>query len=85
MQFSHFSFYILRSVKTGSYYIGSTENITRRLFQHNHGLVESTKFQLPWLLIHVEHFDNLSDSRQREVQVKKWKSRAAIDRLIEKA
>ena len=33
-------------------------------------------------MIYVENFDTLSDARKREIQIKKWKSRKAIERLL---
>jgi len=43
-----FYFYILKSEKTGKYYVGSTENFENRLKMHNFGKVKSTKNSKPW-------------------------------------
>ena len=43
----HWYVYILRSLSTPYLYIGSTSDLHRRLFQHNNGLVRSTKLYLP--------------------------------------
>lgn len=77
-----FYFYILVSEKTGKYYYGSTENFDLRLALHNSGKVKSTKNNLPWKNLFVQNFNTLAEARQRELQVKKWKSRAAIERMI---
>jgi putative endonuclease len=42
--------YILRSVKDKDLYVGSTNNIRRRLTEHNSGRVDSTKSRLPFIL-----------------------------------
>jgi putative endonuclease len=42
--------YILRSVKDKDLYVGSTNNIRRRLTKHNSGRVDSTKRRLPFIL-----------------------------------
>ena len=76
-----YSVYILKS-KNGSYYIGSTNDATERIAYHNSGKVISTKNGRPWKMIYVENFDTLSDARKREIQIKKWKSRKAIERLL---
>ena len=42
--------YILKSQIDQCLYIGSTNNIKRRLFEHNSGKVDSTKSRIPFLL-----------------------------------
>jgi predicted GIY-YIG superfamily endonuclease len=42
--------YILRSVKDKDLYVGSTNNIRRRLNEHNSGKVDSTKCRIPFSL-----------------------------------
>jgi len=79
-----FYIYILKSNKDGSYYTGCTDNITRRLSEHNMGKVKSTKVYKPWLLQYTEKYNTLSEARCREKQIKNWKSRAAIERLLKK-
>ena len=39
--------YILRSEKDKKLYIGSTDNINRRLSEHNSGNVDSTRYRVP--------------------------------------
>ena len=74
--------YILKSEKVGAYYIGCTNDLMMRLAQHNNKYVISTKYRAPWQLIYYETFSDLKDARQRELQIKKWKSRIAIERLL---
>ena len=73
--------YILKSA-ANKYYIGATNNVENRLKQHNLGKVKSTKSGRPWHLIHIEKYNTISESRKREVQIKGWKSRKAIERLL---
>jgi putative endonuclease len=42
--------YILRSMIDNNLYIGSTNNIRRRLSEHNSGKVDSTKSRMPFSL-----------------------------------
>jgi putative endonuclease len=42
--------YILRSIIDKNLYIGSTNNILRRLTEHNSGKVDSTKSRVPFNL-----------------------------------
>ncbi len=74
--------YILKSTKSSKYYVGATEDISKRLQQHNGGMVLSTKVGRPWQLVHVEDFVDFKDARKRESQIKGWKSRAAIEKLL---
>jgi len=74
--------YILYSEKTDCYYIGSSENIERRLEKHNAGATTSTKSGRPWKVVYFEKFDNKTDSLKRELEIKKMKSRKYIIKLI---
>ncbi len=76
-----FFVYILQSKETYRYYIGSTKDIQRRLFQHNAGMMKSTRGLRPWRLVHSETFDTLAQARRRETQIKAWKN----PRYMEKA
>ncbi|OGO17852.1 MAG: hypothetical protein A2Z15_05555 [Chloroflexi bacterium RBG_16_50_11] len=42
--------YILRSARDKKLYIGSTDDISRRLTQHNSGEIEATKNRIPLIL-----------------------------------
>ena len=77
-----YSIYILQSEKDGRYYVGSTNNLEKRIVYHNKGRVLSTKNFVPWNLKYKENFDSLSMARKREQQIKNWKKRSAIEKLI---
>lgn len=49
---------------------------------HNSGLVISTKNDIPWDMIYIEEFENRSSAFKREMQIKSWKKRKAIENLI---
>ena len=74
-----FYVYILRSERTGRYYIGSTGDVLNRVEQHNAGMSKSTKAFRPWRLIYQEKFETLTDARNRESQLKSWKSRTYLE------
>lgn len=74
--------YILKSLTNTSYYIGSCQDIDVRFNLHNKELVPSTKRYIPWELVHKEEYKTLSEARRRELQIKSWKKRAAIEKLI---
>lgn len=76
-----FNTYILK-LKDGSYYIGSTGDLEQRLKYHKNQKVRTTKDKLPFELVYTEIYVNRSEAQTREYQIKKWKSRKAIERLI---
>lgn len=74
--------YILQE-KGGKYYIGCTDNIERRIKEHNSGYSKFTKAYKFWVLKYSEKYKSLKEARERERQIKKWKKRIAIERLID--
>ena len=76
--------YILKSLSSGEYYIGSCDGLNVRLREHNGGKVKSTKSSVPWEVVHAETFNSRKEAVVRERQLKSWKSRRAIERLIKK-
>ena len=62
--------------------MGSCEDINARLNLHDAGQIESTKRYIPWKLIFKEEYKTLSKARKREMQIKSWKKRSAIEKLI---
>ncbi|MBI1754877.1 GIY-YIG nuclease family protein [Candidatus Azambacteria bacterium] len=79
-----FFVYIIKSFEGGRYYVGSCDNVEKRVEQHNKGRVRSTKAFVPWELLYTEKFKSRSESRNRERQLKSWKSREALERLMRK-
>ena len=62
--------YTLLSDKDGHLYTGSTNDLKRRLKEHNTGGVNSTKNRRPLKLIYYEACINEDDARQREKYLK---------------
>jgi len=58
--------YVLRSKKDGKLYTGHTDNLDRRLLEHNSGKVASTCSRKPFVLIHSESFSSRSKARWKE-------------------
>ena len=63
--------YILYSQKSSKYYTGQTDNIIKRLGQHNNGLVKSTKYGLPWDLVLTKTVLSRSEALLLEKKIKK--------------
>jgi putative endonuclease len=75
--------YILASKKNGTLYIGMTNNLVRRVFEHRSDFIESfTQKYGVHRLVHFEQFDDPHSAIQREKRLKKW-NRAWKIRLIE--
>ncbi|MBI5734105.1 MAG: GIY-YIG nuclease family protein [Candidatus Kerfeldbacteria bacterium] len=62
--------YILQSKKDKKLYLGSTNNLKRRLIEHNKGLALSTKLRRPLELIYYEAYKSEKDARNREQNLK---------------
>jgi putative endonuclease len=77
-----FHVYILFSVSTNKYYVGSCGNINIRLEQHNTGRNKSTKLGAPWELKKLETYNTRSEAVQREAFIKRMKSRTFIEQVI---
>lgn len=65
-----FSMYILKSLKDGNLYIGSTKNLKKRLLEHNSGEVRSTKSRIPFRLVYAELYADEKEARKREHNLK---------------
>ena len=67
-----FYIYILKSKKDDSKYIGYTDNLKRRLAEHNNLKNKSTKFKAPFNLIYYESYKSKADSKYREKNLKRF-------------
>jgi len=73
--------YILQC-NNGRFYVGSTDDIERRLAEHQGGSEKATRDILPVRLVLFQACDTLLRARQVEYRVKKLKSRVIIERMI---
>lgn len=55
-----------------------TSNLEKRLFQHNSGLVKSTKNRIPLELIYSETLENKSDALEHEKELKAKKGKLSF-------
>ena len=75
--------YILSNKKNGTLYIGMTNNIERRIYEHKIGLVEGfTKRYGLSKLVFCEFYKYVNDAIKREKQLKNWHRQWKIN-LIE--
>ena len=64
--------YILQSRKDHRFYTGITNDLVRRLKQHNAGQVRSTKNRRPFNIVHAEEYIDRIGARQREKELKSY-------------
>ncbi|MES0364136.1 MAG: GIY-YIG nuclease family protein [Desulfobacteria bacterium] len=74
--------YILQSLKDGSYYVGSTQDLDSRLERHNQGRSKYTKAKKPWELVFREEHPDRSSTIKRESEIKRRKSSQFIESLV---
>ena len=69
-----FYVYILASQRNGTLYIGHTDNLNRRMWQHLDGMPGSfTTKHLVHKLVHYEQFETRAGAFARERAMKKWR------------
>jgi putative endonuclease len=77
--------YIIQSQKNKCFYIGSTQDLDRRLKEHESGKTRSLKNKGPFEIVRIEKFFEKSEAIKREHQIKKYKGGRAFKNLINKA
>jgi putative endonuclease len=74
--------YIIYSDSNNQYYVGYTHNLKLRIERHNLDWSQSTKSGIQWRLVYHEEYPAKSEAMSREREIKKWKSRKLIEKLI---
>ena len=66
--------YILASKRNGTLYIGVTNNLVKRVYEHKNDLIEGfTKKYQVHNLVYFEPYEDINEAIKREKQVKVWK------------
>jgi putative endonuclease len=63
--------YILYSVSTLKFYTGQTDNLERRLEEHNRGKDAYTKHGIPWRMVYSQPFESRAEAMACEKSIKK--------------
>ena len=74
--------YIIYSLAKDKYYVGSCEDVLKRLAKHNTNHSGFTGKTGDWEIKWTEEYAEKSSARRRENQIKSWKSRKMIEKLI---
>ncbi|MEH6681709.1 MAG: GIY-YIG nuclease family protein [Sediminicola sp.] len=78
--------YILYSRILGLYYIGHTcTDLSKRIKKHLTGHGGFTSRAKDWTLVYFEEFSTKSEAYCREKEIKSWKSKTKIEKLISPA
>lgn len=74
--------YILYSSLKDKYYIGASENLEERLKKHNNKNKGFTNQTNDWKIAFRKKFDTKAEALAFEKQIKAWKSKIKIQKLI---
>ena len=80
-----YNIYVLISVSDFRLYIGISEDVDKRLNQHNSGYVLATKNRRPFKLLYYECYSELSDAKRREKYLKGGKGHNELKIQIQDA
>ncbi|MDH3796649.1 MAG: GIY-YIG nuclease family protein [Flavobacteriaceae bacterium] len=76
--------YVLLSEKDGRYYTGYSDNLDKRLIDHNTGRVTSTRNRRPLQLIYYESCLNQQDATRREKYLKSGNGKIYLRNRLKK-
>ena len=74
--------YVSQSPRDKKLYIGHTNNLVKRIGEHNRGLIKSTRNRRPFRLLYYEASNLLKDAVLREKSLKTGFGRAHLKRRI---
>jgi len=77
-----FFVYALKSINRNYIYVGLTDNVQRRISQHNNGRSKTTKPYLPFVLILTEEYPSRIEARQREKYLKSGVGKEFLKNLL---
>ena len=75
--------YILASATGGTLYVGVTNNLVRRIYEHREGVTEgfTRKYNVK-KLVYFERHDTIVSAIQREKNIKHWPREWKIDLIV---
>ena len=74
--------YILTRARNSVFYVGVTNNLIRRVYEHKEELIGGfTKKYKVKMLVYYEHFEDINNAISREKVIKKWKRQYKINAI----
>jgi putative endonuclease len=71
--------YVLKSLSSGKHYVGISQDVDKRLREHNCGKSKFTSGHIPWELVYVESgFATAKAAREREKYLKTSSGKKSI-------
>ena len=80
-----FYVYVLRSFKDKKFYIGFTNDLKRRMKEHNSGKNISTRPRLPLKLVYYEAHLSKADAERRERYFKTTKGKSTLRQMLKES
>lgn len=74
--------YVIQNAKNRNLYIGYTNDLRKRLIEHNRGFNKSTKPYCPWKLIYYEACLDEDDAKRREHYLKTSQGQRLLKRRL---
>lgn len=74
--------YAIISTLNNDLYIGYSDDLKRRLLEHNSGLVQSTRCNKPWKLLYYEAYLNKSYALKQEKRLKMHAAKNELKRRL---
>ena len=78
----NFYLYIIYSTSINKYYVGHSNNLPERLKKHNSNHKGYTGKANDWVIVYSEIHNSKESAYRREREIKDWKSRILIEKLI---
>ena len=75
--------YVLKSTIDNRLYKGMTNNIERRIYEHNLGKHRSTRPYRPWTLVYSEALETREEARKREKYLKSGIGREFLKKILD--
>ena len=70
--------YIITNKNNRVLYTGVTNNLQRRIVEHNSGQNKSTKSGIPWKIVYQKEFRTRTEAAKLEAKMKRMKSKKYI-------
>ena len=70
--------YVIQSLSNGKFYTGHTQNLEKRLREHNAGKTKSTKANIPYAVVFYEICKTRKDAIEKEKFFKTGLGRAYV-------
>ncbi|MBK6952049.1 MAG: GIY-YIG nuclease family protein [Crocinitomicaceae bacterium] len=77
--------YILFSDSLNKFYVGHTSDLSERIERHNRGGDKFIQRSAPGILFTLKNFQTKEEAYKREREIKNWKNKIMIQKLIRSA